>query len=131
MAMEWRFGPRVFPHAVTITGFLFALIVIWRDVVDLRMLKAGTADEDVMRPEWPFLLRGVYFIFWLLGIVVVTLILGQYVTLLLFVGAYLYVWGGFGWRIITTYVASSAAFLYLNEIVPVLWYESPFYSLFN
>ena len=63
----------------------------------------------------------------MLGIFLCTLVIGQFPTLILFVGLYLKFWGKFGRKVITIYVVSSAIFLYVmfNEIVPVLWYEPP------
>lgn len=132
-ATAWKFGPRVFPHTVVIVGFLLASMVVFKDIQALRQLRAGTAAADVLRPDWHFLLLGVKFMAWIFAIVGVTLILGQYVTLLLFVAAYLKVWGKFGWRLIAVYTGACATFLYVlfNVIVPVMWHESPFYSLFN
>ena len=59
--------------------------------------------------------------------------LGQFVALLLFVVLYLKFWGKFGWRMITLYTVLSAVMLYtlFNMVVPVLWYESPFYSFMS
>jgi hypothetical protein len=132
-ATAWKFGPRVFPHSVIVVGVLLASMVVLRDIQALRQLRAGTAAPDVLRPDHTDLLLGVRFIAWLFGIVGATLILGQYVALLLFVALYLKVWGKFGWRLIAVYTGASATFLYVlfNMIVPVMWHESPFYSLFN
>ena len=132
-ATAWKFGPRVFPHTAVITGFLLAAMVVFKDIQALRQLRAGTAAADVLRPDRPFLLLGVKFMAWIFAVVGVTLILGQYVTLLLFVALYLKIWGKFGWRLITVYTGACATFLYVlfNVIVPVMWHESPFYSLFN
>ena len=132
-ATEWRFGPRIFPHSVVIVGFVLASMVVLRDIQALRQLRAGTAAPDVLRPDRRYLLLGVKFMAWMFAIVAVTLVLGQYVTLLLFVVLYLKIWGNFEWRLIAAYTAASALFLYVlfNLIVPVMWHESPFYALFN
>jgi hypothetical protein len=118
---------------VAVVGFALAVGTIFRDMGLRAALRAGTAEEAVMSPDMPYLRRGAYFFLWLFGILFVTMLLGQFLTLLLFVALYLYFWGDFGWRMIGTYVASAAVFLYVlfNEVVPVLWYESPFFSLMN
>ena len=129
----WKFGPSVFPQTAVVTGFLLAAMVLFQDIRALRQLRAGTAAANVLRPDRPYLLLGVKFMAWMFGIVGVTLVLGQYVTLLVFVALYLKIWGDFGWRVITPYVIASGVFLYMlfNVIVPVMWHESPFYALFN
>ena len=128
-----RLSPRMFPHTVVIAGFVLAAIVLLHDVVGLGRLRAGTAAAGLLHPDWPYLRLGVKFLAWLFAVVLCTMVLGQFMTLLLFVALYLRIWGGFGWRLIAPYVLASAVFLYVlfNMIVPVLWYESPFFSLFN
>ena len=132
-ATAWTFSPRVFPHAVTVTGFILALVVVLKDITGLRQLRAGTADAGILRPDRAYLLLGVKFMAWMFGVVGVTLVLGQFLTLLLFVALYLRIWGKFGWRLIAVYTACSGIFLYVlfNMIVPVMWHESPFFSLMS
>jgi hypothetical protein len=129
----WKFGPSIFPQTAVTVGFLLAGIVVFQDIRALRRLRAGTAAADVLRPDRPYLLLGVKFMAWMFGIVAGTLVLGQYVALLLFAALYLKIWGKYGWRLITPYVIASGVFLYtlFNVIVPVMWHESPFYALFN
>ena len=66
------------------------------------------------------------------GIFFSTIAIGQFPTLLIFVGLYLKYWGNFGWKIIALYVLGSAAFLLImfNEIVPVLWHEPEYLPSF-
>jgi len=132
-AVDWPFSVKLFPQAVAFVGGLLAISTVVRDLRVGAALRAGTAPEAVLRADKPMLLRGVYFMCWLLGVLLVTLALGQYLTLLLFVVLYLKIWGGFGWRVIALYTAGAAGFLYLlfNEIVPVMWHESPWFSVFS
>jgi hypothetical protein len=132
-ALPWSFTVKLFPMSVAIAGFILAAGAIVRDVHLSAALKAGTAPAGVQHADREYLLKGVHFFAWLLGILLVTLLLGQFLTLLLFVVLYLRIWGGFGPKIIGIYTVTSATFLYLlfNEIVPVAWYESPFFELMN
>jgi hypothetical protein len=132
-AQPWTFTVKLFPQAVAAVGFVLAFGTIIRDARLSSALRAGTAPDAVLPPDKPYLLRGAYFIAWMFGVLFVTLLLGQFVTLLLFVVLYLWIWGGFGWRMIGVYTAASAAFLYVlfNEIVPVAWHESPFFSIMD
>ena len=61
----------------------------------------------------------------MVGIFVLTLAIGQFPTLVLFVILYLKFWGKFGWKVILIYTLGAIVFLLVmfNEVVPVLWYE--------
>jgi len=132
-AMPWPFTVKLFPQTVAIVGFALAIATIFRDLRLSAQLRAGTAPNAVQHPDKPYMLRGVYFFGWLFGILFITLLLGQYLTLLMFVVLYLKFWGNYGWKIIGIYTSSAAAFLYVlfNEIVPVVWHESPFFSVLS
>jgi len=58
---------------------------------------------------------------------------GQYMALLAFVALYLRLWAGVAWWLTGVYTLASAVMLYVlfNLVVPVMWHESPFFSLFN
>ncbi len=132
-ALPWSFTVKLFPQTVAIVGLALAAGTIFRDLRMRAALAAGTAPDGVLHADRAYLLKGVYFFAWLVAIVLVTLVLGQFLTLLLFVALYLRYWGKFGPTLIGIYTAASAAFLYLlfNEIVPVAWHESPFFELMN
>jgi len=132
-AIPWTFTVKLFPQAVATVGGLLAISTVVRDFRVNAALRAGTAPEAVQYADVPLLRRGAYFLLWLLGVLLVTLALGQFVTLLLFVALYLKFWGRFGWKMISIYTIASAGFLYLlfNEIVPVMWHESPWFSVLN
>jgi TctA family transporter len=132
-ATAWTFTVKLFPQTVAIAGFILAIATIFRDIRLTAQLRAGTAPPAVQYPDKAYLLRGTYFIGWLIGVVLLTQLIGQFVTLLLLVVLYLKFWGHYGWKMISIYTAASAVFLYVlfNEIVPVVWHESPFYSLMS
>jgi NADH:ubiquinone oxidoreductase subunit 6 (subunit J) len=77
--------------------------------------------------------RGVWFYLWLVGIVVGTLVIGQFVMLLVFVAAYLRIWGKEDWKTIVLYTIGAGIVLYVlfSLVVPVMWHESPFFELFD
>jgi TctA family transporter len=132
-SIPWKPAPQMFPQAIAIVAVILTLVVIYQDFRGLKQIKSGTAPEGVLRADLRELGRGFYFLTWTLGILLATLVLGQFVSLLLFVVLYLKFWGKFGWRMITIYTALCAAMLYIlfNMVVPVLWYEAPFFSFMN
>ncbi|MFT5439026.1 MAG: putative tricarboxylic transport membrane protein [Alphaproteobacteria bacterium] len=135
VALTWVPAARFMPLVATLPAIALLLIIIWRDAKAVRERKAIPAgpEADAATAHTAGLLRGGKFYLWMLGIVGATLIIGQYIALVCFVALYLRVWGKVGWRLTLVYTAVSAAVLYLlfNMVVPVLWHESPFFSLFN
>jgi hypothetical protein len=66
------------------------------------------------------------------SVLLATLLLGQFVSLILFVTIYLWFWGKYHWWIIGVYSLLSVIGLYglFQPVVPVIWYPSPFFALF-
>lgn len=120
---------RFFPLVAIVPALIFLVVAIARDLHDRKALKVtsgalGTGGKPIM--------RGLLFYGWLVGIFAVMFVIGQYFALLTFVLLYLLVWGRAKWWIALLYTAACAVILYVvfNLVVPVLWYESPFFSLF-
>jgi TctA family transporter len=126
-ASAWSFSPRVFPQTVAVIGVCLALGALFFDLKGVASMRAGTAGRDVVGVDRTYFLRSMYYLSWMVGIFVLTLAIGQFPTLVLFVGLYLKFWGNFGWKVILIYTIGAIIFLLgmFNEIVPVLWYEPP------
>jgi putative tricarboxylic transport membrane protein len=124
-ANPWSFSSKVFPQTVSILGFILALGALFFDLKGMSAFRAGTAGPDVVGIDRPYVLKSLYFLSWLVGVFLLTMTIGQFPTLVLFVGLYLKFWGNFGWKIILIYVIGVIAFLLImfNEVVPVLWHE--------
>lgn len=131
-AIPWSFAPKVFPQTVATVGLILATGALIFDFKGLSAIRAGTAAADVVGVDRAYVLKSLYFLSWLVGIFVLTTIIGQFPTLVLFVILYLKFWGNYGWKIITIYAIGAVAFLLImfNEIVPVLWYEPPYLPSF-
>jgi putative tricarboxylic transport membrane protein len=126
-AMAWSFSPKVFPQTVAIIGGILALGALFFDFKGMSALRAGTAAADVVGVDKSYLLKSLYYLSWLIGVFFLTLLIGQFPTLILFVALYLKFWGNYGWKVILYYTVGATVFLWVmfNEIVPVLWYEPP------
>lgn len=124
-ATSWTFSSRLFPHVASATGFLLAIAALTTDLKGMALMRSGNAPKDFVGVDRAYLARSLYFLSWMLGIFLCTLAIGQFPTLVIFVGVYLKVWGNFGWKVIFWYVLGSIIFLLVmfNEVVPVLWYE--------
>ena len=131
-AMAWSFSPRVFPQTVAVVGVLLASGALFYDLKGMAAMRAGTAGEDVVGIDGRYFLKSMYYLSWMVGIFVSTMAIGQFPTLILFVGLYLKFWGDFGWKVIVFYTIGAIVFLLVmfNEIVPVLWYEPEYLPSF-
>lgn len=153
-ALGWPFGAKLFPVTVLCVGLFFAVVVVAGDVRNTATLKAaaraggsgglggsGGSGGAVPAAPHPTLRRldaativpaaklGVG----LMAVLLAMLLVGQFVALLGFVALYGIFWGKFGWKTVIAYTLASAAVLYVlfQLVVPVVWYESPFFSLFS
>jgi hypothetical protein len=71
-------------------------------------------------------LRKCHFFAWLVGILVVTVLLGQHVALPLFIALYLVVWGHYRWPLALAYAAAGLAILVglFDYLSPTVWYPA-------
>jgi TctA family transporter len=124
-ATAWTFSSKLFPQTVAIIGGFLAIGALFLDLKGLSALRAGTAAPGVVGIDKPYVLKSLYYLSWLIGIFVLTMAIGQFPTLVLFVILYLKFWGNYGWKLILCYTIGAIIFLLVmfNEIVPVLWYE--------
>jgi putative tricarboxylic transport membrane protein len=124
-AIPWNFAPKIFPHSVAVVGFCLAAGALFTDWKTLKAIKAGTASPDVVGVDRSFFWKSMYFMSWMVGILVLTMVIGQFPTLILFVLLYLVFWGKFSWKVAVLYLIGIIVFLLgmFNEIVPVMWYE--------
>lgn len=127
-AIDWRASSRLFPMVIALPAIPLLLIAISRDWIAVRTPASTAADG-----RGATLARGAIFFGCLVAILLAMFAIGQFVALLLFVVLYLSLWARMGWRMTVVYTAASAVFLYglFNWLVPVQWYESPFFSLFS
>jgi TctA family transporter len=130
-ALGWSYGSKLFPLTIIAVGLVLAVVVVLTDLRNLAIMKRGlnSALRPVIASEMGNALK---FISLLLGVLLATLLIGQYLALLVFVAVYLWHWGHYSLRIIALYCALSAIGLYgiFEVIVPVIWYQPLFFNLF-
>jgi putative tricarboxylic transport membrane protein len=126
-AAGWRADARLFPMIASLSAIPFVLVAVVRDWRAMRVRTEPSVERMTA------LYRGVSFSVWTLGIIGAALLIGQYLALVAFALLYLRFWGKASWGVSVAYAVGSAAVLYalFNLVVPVLWYESPFFSLFS
>lgn len=128
-ALNMPASARLFPMVAIVPAFFCIGVAIVRDLSERSKPAADSRFEDDAS-SWR---RGAIFYLWLVGIFLGTLVVGQYIALLAFVALYLAVWGKANWRLVALYTGACGIVLYVvfNLVVPVLWYESPFFTLFG
>ena len=130
LAADWHFAARFFPFIVMITGIPLVLVVIFHDWNDIRLcLRRGVSIAGDAHDR-KLLLSGAHYFVWMFAILVATVLIGQFLAIVVFVGAYLWYWGGYTWRLFVPYSVGAAIFLYImfERIVPVFWYDSLIFS---
>jgi TctA family transporter len=129
-AIPWRPAARLFPLVAALPAIPMMLVALSRDWRRLKALRAAgpsaVSGDDSLR-------RGAIFYGWLLAILLGTLLIGQYLALLAFVLLYLWLWARASWLTMSVYTVACGTFLYVlfELLVPVIWYESPFFDLFG
>ncbi|MCC2098575.1 MAG: hypothetical protein KDJ29_16890, partial [Hyphomicrobiales bacterium] len=120
---------RLFPLVAIVPAIVFLIVAISRDLTEIRTQQAIAGGGTDAYP----ISRGIIFYCWLVAILLAMLVIGQFLALLAFVALYLLVWGKVKWWIAALYTAGCGILLYIvfNLVVPVLWYESPWFSLFT
>ena len=128
-AQQWPLDVRQFPMAIAVPGVILTLVVLFYDARALRkfasdngglMIALSVACEKAVLP------RATLFFGYLLGILLVTLVAGQIVALVAFIGLYLWRWGGYGWKLSLGYSGCGWAFLYFfyGKTMNILWHPS-------
>ncbi len=113
-SLQWPLEVQQFPMAVAIPALLLTMWCIsgdWRGLISARRDAGNLWAAVVAASENAVLPRAVPFFGYLSAIVLVTLIAGQKVALPLFVGVYLWRWGGYGWRLSIGYALGTWAFV--------------------
>jgi hypothetical protein len=127
----WPATVRLFPLVFGIPALLLAAGALVTDWRALAATGGAILPRDkhggigLPRPSLEFL-RTCSFFGWLLGVLAVTILLGQHVSLPLFVALYLMVWGGYRWPFAIGYAAAGLVLMVLlfDYLSPTLWYPA-------
>ncbi len=128
-ALKWPAFAWEFPFAISLTAALMALCTSTTDTREFRAeckastslgsyISAGVSGLDLK--------TSLRFYIWVTLILIVTLAIGQLITLPLFIALYLKRWGGYSWRISAAYAFGAWLVLYgfYDQILHVFWHQS-------
>ena len=135
-ALEWPTKVKLFPLAFGVPALALCLWAVLQDVGALRRregirrggLAGGTSDTAAAASpnDNTEVLRTIGFFGWLVGVVILTVLVGQHVALPLFMCLYLVVWGKYGWGLAIVYAACGLAVLVMlfDWMSPTNWYPA-------
>ena len=127
-SLAWPAMVRQFPLTAAIPAAALSLAVLWieghalsnavREAGSLRAVAAVDTENAVLG-------RACIFFGYLIALLAVGYLFGQMVALPLFIAAYLWRWGGYGWTVSLGYAAAGWAFLYLfyGKVMNVFWHQ--------
>ena len=128
-ALSWPLPVRQFPLLIAIPGVLLSLPVVLRDVVHLVQAQklAGSwaaTMEQASKDAW--LRPALTFFGYVIGLIVLTLLIGQKLAIPIFVGVYLLRWGGYSRRVALAYALGAWAVLvfFYDRIMSLLFHTS-------
>jgi TctA family transporter len=128
-AWKWPYGAALFPLAVAFPALGLGVIALVTDIRRTARAMYGGDDRVPMRallPKRASERTALAFLLALIGIVLATMLIGQRITLPLFVFLYLMYWAKAGWKIALIYSVLASLFLELmfTRISQVIWYPS-------
>ena len=112
--------------AAAVIASLLAAFAVYFDWRTIRLAPAGPEAGIWAGARSVELTRTFNFFAWLIGIVVVTVLLGQHVALPAFIALYLLVWGGYSWKLALGYAAAGLGLMIMlfDYLSPTLWYPA-------
>ena len=125
-AIGWPRSVAMLPLVCAVPGALLCAGALWRDVRLLRARSGGAPPPGVPGTEAFDLSAATFFLLWVVGIVVATVLFGQLVALPAGMAAYLLLRGDRGWKLALAYGVAGWLFLYFmfGRLINVIWYPS-------
>jgi hypothetical protein len=128
-AEPWHEEVKQFPVAIAFPAGLLTFAVIFydfREVIGQRRLAGNWHDVFRQAADQAVLRRSAIFFGYLLILILMTLLIGQKLSLALFVGIYLWRWGGYSVRFSAIYAIGAWVFIvgFYDQIMNLLFHRS-------
>lgn len=129
MASEWPTDMSRLPLIIAAPGLALTAACLVRDGLFVRNEAAGAGGLGILvkqAGESAFLRQAGAFFGFLIAMMILSFVIGQIAAICLYIAAYLWRWGGYGWKISLGYAAAGGVFLYgfYGEIMSVFWLPS-------
>lgn len=128
-ALDWPPAVRQFPILIAIPGALLSLVVVFRDTARLVQAKQAIGSwtltlQQAREDAW--LAAALPFFGYIIGMIGLTLLVGQKIALPLFIGLYLVRWGHYPKRIAVAYALGAWAILafFYDQVMSLLFHPS-------
>jgi hypothetical protein len=128
-SIQWPAEVKQFPLTIAIPGAVFCFVILFQDARDLiaaTRKSGGLAGVIRSVSEDNVLGRAHVFFAYLVGLILVSLVVGQKIALPLFIGMYLWRWGGYGWRVSVGYALAGWLFVvgFYHQIMHLVFHPS-------
>jgi hypothetical protein len=131
-SVPWPAEVKQFPIIIAIPGAILVFITLFHDTRDLMRARtaAGSLGEVVSTfSDQAVLPKALIFFGYLVTMLLMTLVVGQKIAMPIFIGFYLWRWGGYGLRVCFGYALGGWAFLVLfyDQVMHLLFHPSLLY----
>ncbi len=128
-SLPWPWEVRQFPIIISFPAAALALLALGFDVRELLSRRRAAPDWAAMIrlcAADAFLARACLFFGYLIAAILLTFVVGQKIALPIFVGAYLWRWGGYSWRVTGAYAIGAWVFIigFYDKTMNLLFHPS-------
>ncbi len=133
-SISWPAEVRQFPIIIAIPGAILVFVTSFhdsRDLVRARAAAGSLANAVYTFSEQAVLPKALMFFGYLIVMLLLTLVVGQKIAMPIFIGLYLWRWGGYGLRVSLGYALGGWAFivLFYDQVMHLIFHPSFFYSM--
>lgn len=128
-ALDWPPAVRQFPLLIAVPGVLLSLVVVIRDATGLIQARQAVGNWTLTfkkANEDAWLAAALPFFGYLIGMIVLTLLVGQKIAIPVFIGIYLLRWGQYSKWLAATYALGAWVILvfFYGQIMSLLFHPS-------
>lgn len=128
-ALDWPPAVRQFPLLIAVPGVLLSLTVVLRDALNVLAAKrtSGSWQQILSKAnDDAWLAAALPFFGYLIGMIALTLLVGQKIAIPLFIGIYLIRWGNYSLLIAAAYALAAWAILvfFYDQVMGLLFHSS-------
>jgi len=128
-ALQWPKSLKQFPLTITFLATAFVLVTLYHDIRELlgaRQLAGGMRAAIRLASKKAGLPMALQFFGYLICMIPISFVIGQKITLPLFIGMYLWRWGKYGLRVSLGYAIGGWMFIvmFYDQVMHLFWYPS-------
>jgi len=128
-ALDWSLPVRQFPLMIAVPGMLLSLIIVARDLNSLFVAKKTIGNwkltyQQAAKKAW--LAEAVPFFGYVIGMIVLTLLVGQKIAIPLFIGTYIVRWSHYSKRVAVAYALAAWLIMvfFYDQVMSLLFHPS-------